>query len=451
MTTPPKILLIHGSGLRNAGDDGQAMAAKNRLERLIPGCQIVLGQMYEADNGYLWSDGLQVPTIHMYLSAPLARGIQIILAIVKRVSIHLSAYVFHLTTMTRILALLGGAFICGRIGRIPFFVSHRCREVLEVMVSIDGVYSSGGGNLNDIWLRQELLPRAVTYRVAALLGKPVVLSGQGIGPLTSRIGKTILKWGLKYVGYIGCRDRSESEDLLCSLGIPKDKVASLGDDATDLQIIGKDEIDHILILESVPQDDRRMIAFHVRLHNFTKDFRAELIPVLARLCDDLIERLNVKILFIPISQYSTKHYDEDIGDAFEVFSKMQRRNNVYFINRRLYLPQEIKGIISTCNLLVGFSYHSWVFAMSCRIPCFGLFYGEYFRHKSSGLFGWYGKKDWVLNVENFSTSITSIAEKMGVALQNADQISHTLAPTTDQLFKNIEKPALRLKEYIWQK
>src|ERR1700690_3425101 len=65
----PRITLIHGAGAapRNAGDDAQALAAAQRLRRIIPGCKLILARVYAEDDGSLWPGEQLVDSPHLYL------------------------------------------------------------------------------------------------------------------------------------------------------------------------------------------------------------------------------------------------------------------------------------------------------------------------------------------------------------------------------------------------
>jgi hypothetical protein len=115
---------------------------------------------------------------------------------------------------------------------------------------------------------------------------------------------------------------------------------------------------------------------------------------LARLCDDLIERYGVRILFVPFyssggtldsrnQRTPTRLFSS--GDnifAEQVASRVVRREGVHIL-RRSYVPQEMLAIISRCKALIGVPYHSIVFASSQNVPVIGINYvskvGRYMR------------------------------------------------------------------------
>jgi polysaccharide pyruvyl transferase WcaK-like protein len=445
----PRIMLVHGAGAapRNAGDDAQALAVAQRLRRIIPGCGLMLARMYTEDDGSLWPAEDLVDSPHLYLLGQSALTRFILKCSRRARTKPLTALIYKGCLSTRVLRLLFAAW-CKKVFGISPLIDKCGRRALENLVSCDAVYCSGGGNLNDIWLRQELLPRTTTYRVAHLLGKPVFVSGQGIGPLNSRLGKRLLRWGTRHVKVFGCRDREESVKLLTSLGVNPQVAHSLGDDAMDLAPSPSSRAQEILKAEGVPVGQFPLIAMHIRFNNFSADFRNQGIPFVAELCDALIEQCNCFIAFVPITHARERTYDHDIGDAFEVFAKMKQRNRAAFICGERYSPPEIKAVIAESAALVGFSYHAWVFSLTSGHPTFGLYLGEYFRRKSAGLFAWYDQPNWVWDISK--AKVQDIITEISSALDNAATHKRNLQTKTQSLVLAVEKPARLLNDYCRQ-
>lgn len=435
-----KILLIHGAGAspRNAGDDAQAYAAAARLKRIIPNCEVIKARIYLEDDGSLWPHEDLVVSPHIYL----LRNSRVICTLHGFLSglrfRRIAALAVQLSIARRVGCLLLAARFKRVFGINPL-INSTGRKVIDTISEVDAVNFSGGGNMNDTWFRTELLPRAVTCRVAYNLGKPVIFSGQGVGPLKSRLGRAILAWGVRHVDLFACRDRSKSEDTLLELGLKSEQVESLGDDATDLEPASPDRARTILAAEGVPVSETPIIAVHVRFTNYTSDFRKSGIPFVSELCDRLIEETGCRILFIPISYAKDRSYDRDIGDAFEVYSHMKSRQSVSFLCRERYLPPEIKAVISEATALIGFSYHSWIFSLTSGNPTFGLYNGDYFRMKSGGLFAWYNRGDWVWDISNATTS--EIVESVVRAIKDPDSVRSSLDKVTDQISEAISTPA----------
>jgi polysaccharide pyruvyl transferase WcaK-like protein len=182
------------------------------------------------------------------------------------------------------------------------------------------------------------------------------------------------------------------------------------------------------------------------LHDFRQDFRDKGIPLLAELLDRLIEKTGYRILFIPVTYWTTKVFEGDLGDAFEVYARMQHRSDVSFVCREKYSPPDMKGVVGSCKMLIGFSYHAWVFAMTSGVPAFGLFFGEYFRMKSRGLFEWYDRSKWVWDIE--TANVASILDTIEAVAANYDAHREHLIRVTGRMIEQVEIPAKITKECL---
>lgn len=437
-----RILLVHGSGLGNVGDSAQMYAATERLERLVPGCQVIVAKMYEQDDGRLWEGRTGVPAIHLYMRRRLGGFTRVWIKVFQKLHMKpLVRCVTFLVFLSRLVRVVCAARFASLFGVVPM-INRNGREAITAVRRCDVVYCSGGGNLNDIWLCGELLPRALTYRLASLFNKPLFISGQGIGPLESQLGRYLMRWGAREAKVFGCRDKQESRSLLLSLGFDPKVAQSLGDEAVDLRSSSQQRVSEILSDESVPDDGKPLVAVHIRLHNFSQDFRGPAAPLLAEMLDRLIERMPCRILFIPVTYSRSRAYEGDIGDAFEVFARMQRRCDVSFICKEKYSPPDMKGLISACKLLIGFSYHAWVFAMTSGIPAFGLYCGEYFRMKAEGFFGWYNRHSWAWNIEDLDTS--NVIDTIEEVIKNYPLHKQELSRITQQLVTKVELPVRQI-------
>ena len=167
---------------------------------------------------------------------------------------------------------------------------------------------------------------------------------------------------------------------------------------------------------------------------------------MAELCDSLIERCNCFIAFIPISHAGKCAFDHDIGDAFEVFSRMKHRAQTGFICGKRYSPSEIKAVIAESVALIGFSYHAWVFSLTSGIPTFGLYFGEYFREKAAGLFAWYDRPEWAWDIARAKAE--DVVTEISSALAGSPMHRRSLQDKTQSLIGTVEKPASLLGHWF---
>jgi polysaccharide pyruvyl transferase WcaK-like protein len=74
---------------------------------------------------------------------------------------------------------------------------------IEVMADAQAILVHGSGSLNSIFWRGWLYPKAITSLAARILGVPVVISSQGIGPWLGRLDRFMARIFFANTTFIG--------------------------------------------------------------------------------------------------------------------------------------------------------------------------------------------------------------------------------------------------------
>lgn len=98
----------------------------------------------------------------------------------------------------------------------------RTPGLVPALLSVDAVVSGGGGLLQDTTSMRSLAYYLGVIRLGRLLGKPTVVYGQSVGPL-SRRGHSWVRYALQGIP-VSVRDRP-SQELLLALGIASHRTA----------------------------------------------------------------------------------------------------------------------------------------------------------------------------------------------------------------------------------
>lgn len=264
------------------------------------------------------------------------------------------------------------------------------RIALDELASCSAVINVGGGNLNSI-MPSELYKKCTTYLICHLLGKPVYVSGQTIGPFKGWIDRAYARLCLSTVRAISFRDKGVSANRLLKIGVRKPVMFDAADDAISLKSIPGNVARKLLEEElgiqfSVLNKNLLIIAnLKASLRLFkgsgrSGDLEAE-VNVMARLCDLLVESYDCNIVFVG-TDYSEKVDDRELHDQVRVRS--QRNGNIFSLKRK-YEDLELMGIISCADMVIGSRYHFNVFAAATCTPFLGVASGEYQRTKLHGL------------------------------------------------------------------
>lgn len=255
-------------------------------------------------------------------------------------------------------------------------------HMVEVVYSADAVLISGGGNLSSTW-PQHLFERTALVQIAHILGKPIAISGQTIGPNLDLEHALLLARVLPTVGLLGAREL-DTMQLALGLGVHPDTVTYQVDDAMHMPSEAPEG----------GEDSLKQPYIAVTLHAFAVPHEEDrALSVLARQFDQIADRTGLRFLFIPhVGQddTGTAFSDVRIGHKLRGLLKNPDRMVVLGIeNARhvIWRTQRAAMVIST-------RYHPIVFGLAGGVPCLGIYTDEYTRVKLQGALEHAGLERW---------------------------------------------------------
>lgn len=287
-------------------------------------------------------------------------------------------------------------------------------DLLCALRNTDFILYSGGGYLTDLGAL-EARACLLTGILGILLGKPVYFSGQGIGPLSNPVTRILLKFVAHRAGIILVRDQNASKETLTRLNIDYQKIREAGDDAlTPMSFSGG----------TIQKTDRnKILGMHLRLTPFGNR-SAEIIEQSKSIFQPLIDK-GWRLRFFIFATQSTWEHD--------LYSRLtSNMNESSFSIVQSDDPGEIRRSIGECTVCVGMAYHFLLFALAEAIPAIGLYSGPYYRQKLNGLYGWYNRREWLLdqevcNSENLIDLIQSMCFSRELLSQELAETTHELS------------------------
>lgn len=232
--------------------------------------------------------------------------------------------------------------------------------ILKAIANSDLVISGGGSLLQDATSIRNTYYYLSIMGLAKLLGKPVMLYSQGIGPLYRKSTRRAVSFMLKYVDGITVRD-SISKDELLSLGITNVEVtadAVLAMHKADVSIGAE-------ILAGYRCDmactNRKRIGIAVRSWKEDTAYRQSLADVLSQLSEDD----NADIIFIPMS------YPDDMIEA-KAIAKLMRTKSV--VLEGSFTTEEQLSLSGNVDVMIGIRLHALVFSSLMGKPVIGISY-----------------------------------------------------------------------------
>ncbi|MCX8131269.1 MAG: polysaccharide pyruvyl transferase CsaB [Clostridia bacterium] len=274
------------------------------------------------------------------------------------------------------------------------------------------LFINGGGNLmqDGTSTRSLLYYLGVTW-LAKKMGAKVMVYANGIGPINKSINKILTRSVLNQVDVITLREDLSMQELE-NLRVSKPRIVVTADPALTVEAAPKNEVDAILESEGI-KETGPFIGFSARIieSNITYDE-----AIIAKAADYTVEKYSAVPLFIPMQPI-------DLVVLESIVSKMKYKG---YIIRGRYEVNDIIGIISRMEMLVGMRLHSLIYAANLGIPVVGLVYDtkvegflEYFHQASAG------------HVQDLS--FERLTAVMNEVWGNKESIRNTLYAVTSQL------------------
>lgn len=241
-----------------------------------------------------------------------------------------------------------------------------CFNIFKIIGAIrknQVVIANGGSLLQDTTSSRSLYYYLGIIYLAKLFNKKVVMLANGLGPINKKFNRKLVKNIVDKADLITFRD-SESYELAKEIGIESPEIKITADMVFNYKDMKKLEVcSDIFAKESVPTD-KKLIGLVIRPWGNSDKY----ITDIAKLCDKLIDGLNVNILFIPMQK--TKRINDMLTNQ-EIISKM---SNKAYVLSDTYNYEEISSIIRNMEIIISMRLHSVIYALINNIPVYGLAY-----------------------------------------------------------------------------
>ncbi len=237
---------------------------------------------------------------------------------------------------------------------------HDLGSILAEIRRADLLISGGGGLLQDVTGPNSILYYLGIVTLARMMNKPVFFYGQGIGPVRTVLGRTLMRLVANRVDLITVRDR-ESKEELAHLGVVRPRVEVTADPALGLDIGEMDpRLGSAILAEAGVPAGRELVGVSVRPWKGEGAYKA----VIARVCDELTAG-GRKVVFLPM------HYPGDVTASREIASLM--KEDPHIIERQLNFKEMI-SLMAQTRVLVGMRLHFLIFGALLNVPIVGISY-----------------------------------------------------------------------------
>lgn len=242
---------------------------------------------------------------------------------------------------------------------------HENKEKVKALRNADLLISGGGGLLQDTYPTKFLFGPLPYYLLIVLLAKlcgtKVMFFSQGIGPVTSKWGKFLMRMLANKADFVTVRD-AYSKEYLHNLKVTKPETVV----TADIVFAFKPTEDHVAYASLGLKGDERLVAVAPRPWFEHED---EYIEKLAWVLDELIVQRGVLPVFVPMEP----PYDTNVSK--KVMAKMKHPDKTRLLGDS-FTPNEFYNFISKTELTIALRLHALIFAALSNVPHIGLSYDQ---------------------------------------------------------------------------
>jgi colanic acid/amylovoran biosynthesis protein len=269
---------------------------------------------------------------------------------------------------------------------------------------------------------------------------PVVMFGQGFGPLSDSDILGRMRKILPKVSLITLRGGRGSSALALSLGVNSSQILITGDEAVEMAY------------EARQQEQGQAVGINLRVASYS-NVNGAMIDILRPVLHKFARLHNVPLIPVPIAFHAWAN------DHLTIRGLLQGFDDHSDGGIKLNTPLKVVRQVGRCRIVVTGAYHAAVFAMSQGIPVVGLSASDDYTAKFLGLADQFGLgcETVILDAPNVPERLAAaaerawqMAEKSRLQMQEAARRQIALSQAAYQRVKeNLEfngsKPSLELK------
>ena len=232
-------------------------------------------------------------------------------------------------------------------------------KVISALKKSDLLLSGGGSLLQDTTSTRSLVYYLSVMNLARMLGKPVMLYANGIGPVRKDANRSRVRKVVEQAAAVTLRDHSSAQELR-EMGVKRPDLLVTADPVFRLESADPARAKQLLAQTGLPEG-RDFVAVSVR------DWAAaEKFPTgMAALCDHLRREYDAEVLFMLMQP------EVDRGMTESVRKEMKETSYVLDVPST---PREMMAVLGQAKLCLAMRLHTLIFAARMAVPTLGLVY-----------------------------------------------------------------------------
>ena len=370
-----KLLVNHSSG-NNLGDMAMIEGVVRRLLHISSGLHLHVKDNFSLPQEmWAWDNVTRVVTVN-FLPEPIAR-----VPVINRIP-YIKRYEPQLKTLSLrcFHALLGRGLNASNLRLDNSLGGSTLGDWCD---EYDAMHFVGMGGFTDIFIRDVWYYCSLVHTFVEQR-KPVIFTGQQIGPIHSRWTQDLIQRALKKTEFVGLREPTDSLKFCEQANLDSSRFAVMGDDSFGLPAAIAETVE--AFLSSRDLSSKGFIAVNLRIAGYAGSPDQHIKKIADLLCN-LLQKYDLPIVVVPIA---LDEYDSDItsghllveaigDDRVKVLDKPEELNAAL-----------VKGILGQAYAAIGVSYHFCTFALSQGVPAICIFDGDYYSQKAKGISKFWG-------------------------------------------------------------
>lgn len=232
-------------------------------------------------------------------------------------------------------------------------------KVISALKKGDILLSGGGSLLQDTTSTRSLIYYLSVMNLAKLMGKPVMLYANGIGPVRKAGNRSKVRRAVEGAAVVTLRDHSSAQELR-AMGVNRPDLYVTADPVFRMDSASPARADELIAGAGLPQGSP-FVAVSVRDWEAAGDFPEKL----AGVCDHLRRAHGLEILFLLMQPGVDRKTTERVQKAMEEPS---------YLLENPCAPREMMAVLGKARLCLAMRLHTLIFAGRMAVPTVGLVY-----------------------------------------------------------------------------
>ena len=232
-------------------------------------------------------------------------------------------------------------------------------QVFSALRKCDVLLSGGGSLLQDTTSTRSILYYLAVMHTAHLLGKPVMLYANGIGPVRKGGNRRRTQKAVEKAAVVTLRDNGSAQELR-EMGVKRKDLYVTADPVFRLPPSSPERAAELLRGCALPEG-KDFVVVSVRSWPDTEEFSRNL----AKLCDHLRRSYDLEVLFMMMQPANDRAATERVREAMEEPS---------YLLDGLCTPRDLMGVLGQAKLCLAMRLHTLIFAARMAVPTMGLVY-----------------------------------------------------------------------------